>query len=363
MDGAFMIRTKNISPPAGEISLSADYLAFLKEIKSEIRNARIRAVLAANREQIRLYWSIGKKIVERQELFGWGKSIVERLALDLRKEYAGTKGFSAQNLWYMRQFFLAYRDLPNLQRLVGEIPWGQNIMIFSKTDTAEEKEFYLRAVAAMCWTRNVLLNQIKADAYHRQNAAKKHNFRKALPAYRAEQADRAIKDVYMLDFLDIAKPVHERELERRMVERIRDVLMEMGQGFSFIGNQYRITTPSKEYFIDLLFFNRKLNCLIAVDLKSGPFEAEYVSKMGLYLGLLNDTVREKHENHPIGLILCAERDHVEVEYALSTTRKPMGVAEYRLTKTVPSALRKALPDAAALSERIRFELNKKDDTV
>lgn len=361
MDGALMRRIEN--KPAGKNLTrfsTAEYLAFLKEIKNDIRNARVRAVLAANREQISLYWNIGKKIVFRQEKSGWGKSIVDRLSRDLRKEYPGVHGFSSQNLWYMRQFYLEYRDSQNLQRLVGEIPWGQNIEILSKTGSAEEKEYYLRATAEMGWTRNVLLNQIKAGAFGRQTRGKLHNFRSALPAHRAEQADRAIKDVYLLDFLDIAKPVHEREMERRMVSRIRDVLMEMGKGFSFIGNQYKISSPTKDYYIDLLFFNRKINCLVAVELKSGPFEAEYVAKMGLYLGLLNDTVREKHENHPIGLILCAERDHVEVDYALKTTRKPVGVAEYQLTKSVPTALRKYLPDTASLSARIRDEIQKED---
>jgi predicted nuclease of restriction endonuclease-like (RecB) superfamily len=333
-----------------------EYLVFLKEIKADIRNARIRAVLAASREHIGLYWNIGKKIVFRQETSGWGKAIVERLSEDLQKEYPGVSGYSSQNLWYMRQFYLEYRDSPNLQRLVGEIPWGQNIEILSKTGTAEEKEYYLKATAEMGWTRNVLLHQIKADAFGRQAKGKLHNFKSALPAHRAEQAEGAIKSIYMLDFLDVAKPIHERELERRMVIRIRDVLMELGKGFSFIGNQYKISSPTKDYYIDLLFFNRKINCLVAVELKAGPFEAEYVAKMGLYLGLLNDIVREKHENHPIGLILCAEHDHIEVEYALKTTRKPMGVAEYKLTKSVPAALRKYLPDTASLSARIHDEM-------
>ena len=356
-----MKQKKNISAGKESAPVSLEeYLAFLKEIKADIHRARFRAVLAASREHIGLYWNIGKKIVGRQEKTGWGKAIVERLSEDLQKEYPGVQGYSSQNLWSCDKFYLEYKDFPNLQRLVGEIPWGQNIEILSKINTIEEKEYYLKATAEMGWTRNVLLNQIKADAFRRQSKSKSHNFKSTLPAHRAEQADQAIKDVYMLDFLDVAKPIHERELERRMVMRIRDVLMELGKGFSFIGNQYKISSPTKDYYIDLLFFNRKINCLFAVELKAGPFEAEYVAKMGLYLGLLNDTVREKHENHPIGLILCAERDHVEVEYALKTTRKPVGVAEYQLTKAVPAALKKYLPDTTSLSARIHDEMQKNE---
>jgi predicted nuclease of restriction endonuclease-like (RecB) superfamily len=351
-------RKSTLNPAKTSFALGAEYATLLEELKKDIQASRIRAVLAANREQIGLYWRIGKRIVQKQDKLGWGKSVVEQLSIDLKKEFPGALGFSTQNLWYMRQFYLEYQKNANLQRLIGEIPWGQNIEIFSKASSEQEREYYLRATAEMGWTRNVLLNQIKANAYARQTSGKLHNFKKALPAHHAEQAEKAIKDVYMLDFLDITEPVHERELERRMVIRIRDLLMELGLGFTFIGSQYKISSPGKEYYIDLLFFNRKINCLVAVELKSGPFEAEYVAKMGLYLSLLNEKVREKHENHPIGLILCAERDHVEVEYALQNTRKPMGVSEYQLTKSIPPALRKYLPDAEELSARIKEEIGK-----
>jgi predicted nuclease of restriction endonuclease-like (RecB) superfamily len=335
----------------------SNYVDLLSSIKSRIAESRVRAVRAANRELIDLYWFIGRQIAERQEREGWGKSVVEQLSKDLRAAFPGAQGFSTQNLWYMRQFFLTYREDTNLQQLVGEIPWGQNLLIMAKAKARDEKEYYLRATAEMAWSRDVLRNQLKAGAYERHALApKQHNFDKALPEHLAEQADKAIKDIYMLDFLDIAKPVLEREMERRMVIKIRDVLLELGFGFAFIGNQYKVSTGKKDYFIDLLFYHRGLSCLVAVELKVGDFQPEHAGKMNFYLNLLDDTVRQPHENQSIGIILCADRDQVDVEYALRGIDKPVGVAEYRLTKELPKEIADKLPDTKRIESEILKEL-------
>ena len=256
-----------------------DYSKFLNDIRSEIESRYTKAVYEVNRELIALYQSIGKMIVQRQDQFGWGKSIVEQLSLDLKKYFPTGIGYSVQNLWYMRQFYLEYQDFPNLQQLVGEIPWGHNLLIMSKIKDADERQFYIQATIDMKWSRNVLLNQIKANTYHRQAiATKHHNFKETLPAHIAEQADEAIKDSYMLDFLGIREPILERDLEQKMVTQIRDVLLELGYGFSFIGNQYRVTANGKEYLIDLLFYHRRLKCLVAIELKTGKFKPEYAGK-------------------------------------------------------------------------------------
>jgi predicted nuclease of restriction endonuclease-like (RecB) superfamily len=334
-----------------------DYGALLASIKARIAESRIRAVRAASRELIDLYWFIGQQITERQEQEEWGKSVVERLSKDLRSAYPGVQGFSAPNLWNMRRFFLTYRDDTILQQLVIEIPWGQNLLIMARVKDPDEREYYLRATAEMAWSRDVLLNQIKAKAYERHALApKQHNFEKALPEHLAEQADKAMKDVYMLDFLDIGKPVLERELERRMVTSIRDVLLELGFGFAFIGNQYKVSTKNKDYFIDLLFYHRGLTCLVAVELKVGTFQPEHAGKMNFYLNLLDDTVRQPHENPSIGLILCADRDQVDVEYALRGIDKPVGVAEYRLTKELPEEIADKLPGTKQIEQEIMREL-------
>jgi len=208
----------------------------------------------------------------------------------------------------------------------------------------------------MGWSRNVLLNQIKSGAYEFSLRQKTHNFPRVLPKHLAEQADESIKSLYNLDFLGIKKPVIEREIERRLVDKIKRFMLELGKGFSFIGNQYRLTLGDNEYFVDLLFFNRNLKCLVAIELKTGKFEPEYAGKMDFYLHLLDEQVRLKDENSPIGIILCADKDNIVVEYALRSVRKPVGVAEYYLTKKLPKYLAETLPDANSLKLPIQEEL-------
>lgn len=340
------------------VAEEASYIDLLSSIKTHIAKSRIRAYRAANKELINLYLFIGKEIAKRQEKEGWGKSVVERLSADLQRSFPETNGLSVSNLWFMRQCYTEYRGSPILLQLVREIPWGQNIVIMTKVKDPAEREYYLRATAEMAWSRNVLLNQIKGDAYSRhQKTKKQHNFEKALPEHLAEQADKAMKDVYMLDFLGIAKPVLEKELERLMTTRIRDVIMELGKGFAFVGSQYKVSTGNKDYFIDLLFFHRGLRALVAVELKTGPFEPEQAGKMNFYLNLLDDKVKNQEENPSIGLILCADRDKLDVEYALRGIDKPMGVAEYRLTKNLPKEMAGMLPAAKDLEREIMKELS------
>lgn len=334
------------------IPIPSNYAEFLESVKRTIKQTRIRACRSISRELIDLYWNIGKAIAERQERDGWGKSVVEKLSGDLIKEFPGISGFSTPNLWFMRQMYVEYKEQPNLLQLVREIPWGHNITIMTKTKSPMEQAYYLQMSLKLGWSRNVLLNQIKAKAYERQvMGGKQHNFAETLPEHIAQQADEAMKDVYMLDFLGISKPVVEREMEWRMVNKVRDVILELGYGFSFIGNQYRIKLNDKEYFIDLLFYHRKLRSLVAIELKAGSFQPEYAGKMNFYLNLLDDLVKEADENPSMGIILCADRDRVEVEYALRGIDKPVGVAEYVLTKKLPKNLIGKLPDSKSWKRR------------
>lgn len=337
--------------------INKEYLIFLNEVKSRILNARIQAIRSVDKEVIRLYWDIGKSIVERQERFGWGKSIVEKLSRDLSGEFANSKGFSRDNLWRMRMFYLAYKNNTKLAQLVPVLPWGHNILIMQKVKNEKEREYYIASAIRFGWSRKVLLNQIKANAYGLSLKQKTHNFIKILPTYLAEQADESIKSVYNLDFLGITKPVFEKELEKRLINKIKQFILELGYGFSFIGNQYRLTLGNNEYFVDLVFFNRRLKCLVAVELKTGKFEPEYAGKMDFYLNLLDDQVKLGDENHSIGIILCAEKDNIVVEYALRSVRRPMGVAEYylTLTKKLPKKLKGKLPDVKLLRQSIKEE--------
>lgn len=334
------------------------YLQLLEEAKRKIHTTRIQLARAVTKEQFNLYWWLGQKIAEAQGTFCWGKAVVEKLAQDLRLAFPDTTyGFSARNLWEMRRFYLEYKDYPILQRLVAEIPWGQNLIILSKINDVKKKEYYLRAVKEMGWTRDTLIIQINSQAYERHLLAEKqHNFEKALPQHLAEQADRTLKDVYMLDTLGLTKPVLEAEIEDRMVAKIKTVMLELGYGFTFVGNQYRIAARGNEYFIDLLFYNRRLKSLVAMELKKGKFEPEYAGKMNFYLNLLDDYVRESDENPSIGIILCSQRDRFEVEYALRGIDKPVGVSEFRLSRTLPAELSDKLPNPEELESEILKEL-------
>ncbi len=341
---------------SNEIIMS-QYLEFLEEIKSEVKRAKLNAARIVNSEKIKLYFFIGQQIVEKQERYSWGDSVVEKLSLDLKKEFGEAIGFSTRNLWDMRKFHLQYKNDIIMRQLVAEIPWGQNLLIMSKIKNEEEKKFYLEAVKNYGWSRNELNIQIKADTFRRQLSLEKtNNFKETLPSHLAKQADEIMKSDYMLDFLGLHGTYLEKDLEKKMVEKIKDLILELGYGFAFLGNQYKVSTPSKDYYIDLLFYHRKLKCLVAIELKTGSFLAEYAGKMNLYLNLLDDFVREEGENNSIGIILCADKDKFEVEYALRGLEKPMGVAEYKLTKELPKELQGALPSFKDLEDEIAREI-------
>ncbi|OYZ36158.1 MAG: hypothetical protein B7Y25_08215 [Alphaproteobacteria bacterium 16-39-46] len=345
-------------------STDTNYVKFLETTKNKILSTRVRIAKAACQEQISLYWWIGKHIIDSQEKYGWGKSIVETLAKDLSKFFQGsTYGFSARNLWDMRRFYLEYKEFPDLRQLVADLPWGQNLVVLNKVKNIEARRYYLEAARQMGWTRDILTLQINSNAFERHALPKKlHNFEQALPKHLAEQADRSMKDIYMLDTLGLTRPMLEAEVEAGMVNKIKDILLELGYGFTFVGNQYRIVAPSKtESFIDLLFFNRHLRLLVAVEIKMGKFKPEYAGKMNYYLNLLDDLVKEEWENPSIGIILCTERNHIDVEYALRGIEKPVGVSEFRLTRTLPEELSGKLPDAALLETEILKGLGTPDD--
>jgi len=330
------------------------YNELFNDVVHQIQQSRIKAASVANRIIGEMNFNIGRIITEKQEKYGWGKSIVEKLSADLNLMFDGKEGFSPQNLWYMRQFFMEYKDNPELLELAFAIPWGQNILIISKIKDIKEREYYLKATAGNAWSRSVLLNQIKAEAYqvYLENP-KKHNFNMALPVHLAEQADEALKSKYNLDFLGITKPILERQLENLMVENVKKLILELGYGFCFIGNQHRLWLGKKYYDVDLLFFHRKLHCLVAIELKTTEFEPEHSGKLDYYLELLNEQMKLPEENPSIGIILCAEKDNLEVEYSLKVAKNPIGVAEYQLTKRLPKELKGQLPSVKELTEKAR----------
>ncbi|WFS64260.1 PDDEXK nuclease domain-containing protein [Pseudodesulfovibrio thermohalotolerans] len=328
--------------PKNSISKPKDYPRLLTEIKERIRSAQYEALKAVNKELVGLYWDIGRMIVERQDVEGWGKAVVEQLAADLRTEFPGVGGFSASNLWRMKAFFEAYTGLEKLAPLVREIGWSHNLAILERCKEPLEREFYLRMTRKFGWSKNVLIHQIDNQSYEKSLLGQT-NFDQALTPELRAQAKLAVKDEYTFDFLELGEEHSERELERALIARIEDFLRAMGGMFAFMGSQYRLEVDGKEFFIDLLLFHRRLRCLVAIELKVGEFLPEFVGKMQFYLAALDRQVRQEDENPSIGIILCKEKSRTIVEYALHDARKPIGVATYEITKTLPKALKGQLP--------------------
>ena len=329
-----------------------DYAQLLAEVKERIRSAQYAALKAVNTELVGLYWDLGRMIVERQEQAGWGKSVVERLSQDLRREFPGVAGFSVQNLWYMRQFHMEYRGNEKLQPLVGEVAWAHNLVIMSKCKDPLEREFYLRMTRKFGWSKNVLIHQIENQSYEKSLLGQT-NFDQTLTPSLRTQAKLAVQDEYTFDFLELAEEHSERELERALITRVEDFLRAMGGRFAFMGSQYRLEVDGREDFLDLLLFHRRLRALVAIELKIGDFQPEFVGKMQFYLTALDRQVRQEDENPSIGIILCKEKSRTIVEYALHDANKPIGVATYEITRTLPKELKGQLPrpeEIAALLE-------------
>jgi len=299
-----------------------------------------------------LYWDIGRIIVEKQEKLGWGKSIVEILARDLQLEFPGIKGFSARNLWNMRTFFKTYKDDEKLQTLSAEITWSHNVVIIEKCKDNLERQFYMLMSKKYGWTYRVLINHIENQSYEKY-LLNQTNFDKTLPARYRNQAKLAVKDEYTFDFLELGDEYSEKELEKSLINNIRNFLAEMGGYFTFIGRQYRMEVEGEEFFIDLLFYHRMLRSLIAIDLKVGKFKPEYAGKMQFYLSVLDDKMKLPEENSSIGIIICKEKNRTIVEYALKDVDKPIGVATYKIRKTLPAKLRKYLPTPEKIAEKLK----------
>jgi predicted nuclease of restriction endonuclease-like (RecB) superfamily len=331
-----------------------DYVHLFAEVKERVRSAQYAALKAVNTELVGLYWDIGRMIVEKQRDVEHGASIAEQLSNDLRTEFPGISGFSRRNVFYMREFYLLYCDDMRVQPLVAQIGWSHNLVIFQRCKDSLEREFYIRMTRKFGWSKNVLIHQIDNQSYEKSLLGQT-NFDQVLTPELRAQAKLAVKDEYAFDFLELGDEHSERELERAIIARIEDFLRAMGGMFAFMGSQYRLVVDGEEFFIDLLLFHRRLRCLVAIELKIGKFRPEFVGKTQFYLTALDRQVRQEDENPSIGIILCKEKSRTIVEYALHDARKPIGVATYEITKTLPKELKGQLPqpeEIAALLEGI-----------
>lgn len=331
------------------------YLPFLKEIISEIRKTQYKATKIANQYLVQLYWQIGEKIATQQKSKDWNENTVLWLSSDLKKEFPKVRGFSPRNLWKMRQFYISYINDKRLNDLIKQISWTHNLVIVSKCQDPLEKEFYIRMTIRNGWTKNVLLHHIENQTY-RKTITNQTNFEKTLPKSLVSQAQLAVKDDYLFDFLEIGDEHSERELEKCLVRNVESFLLEIGEMYTFVRSQYRIEINDKEYFIDILLYHRRLRCLIAIELKVVEFIPEHVGKMQFYLAILDDKVKLEDEQPSIGIILCKSKDKTIVEYALKDTDRPIGVASYSIFSSPPKELEHELPTP----EQIVKLLNKVD---
>ena len=333
--------------------LSPEYLNFKNEITARIRSAQYEALKAVNKEMIALYWEVGKRITEQQTALGWGKSVVENLSRDIQKEFPGIQGFGVRNMWDMARFYAEYQSNEILQPLVAEISWSKHIVILTKCKETRQRQFYILATKKYGWTKDVLINKIEAKTYENYLLGQS-NFDITWPDSIKNQAILALKDEYTFDLVGLAEEHSEYELEQAIIKNIRAFLMEFGTDFSFIGNQYRLEVDGKEYFIDLLLYNRRLQAMIAIELKIGEFQPEYKGKMEFYLNILNDTVKLPHENPAIGIIICKSKSRMIVEYALKSSNMPIGVATYSLSSELPEAYKKLLPTSEEIAQKIEL---------
>lgn len=310
---------------------NSEYREILHQAIRQINTARTIVAKQINSTANSVYWNLGKLLFEKHLEEGYGSGVVKQLSIDLKNEFPDM-GLSPRNLWDMKRFYERYYQADiKLRQAVAVLPWGHNLLLINKVHSLSAVEFYANEVIVKGWSRDLLLNAIKMDTYNRSKSQlKANNFSNTLPEISVEYANQVFKSSYNLGFLGITEPVKELELENRLIAKIRDFVLELGKGFSFIGNQYRLEYNNKEYFVDMLFFHRGLRSLVAIELKIGSFKAEYVGKMNLYLSLLDKLEKGENENLSIGIILCADKDHLDVEIALQDINKPIGVAEYHL---------------------------------
>ena len=352
--------------------LFSNYPTFLKEIQERIHSAQVRASFAVNKELILLYWDVGRLISSVQDSVGLGKSVIPRLAKDIKNDFPDLKGFSERNLSRMKAFFSEYRILPpvgaklkeldseagnlpqagaELVRRALQLPWRTNILLIEKVKDPALRLAYMNAAIQNGWSRNVLSLQIDNRTCEREGKALT-NFDRTLPPADSDMAQQALKDPYIFDFLTLEEPYKERELELALTAHLEKFLLELGVGFAFVGRQYSLDVGDTESRVDLIFYHLRLRCFVVIELKKGPFKPEYAGKLNYYLNIVDDRLRHSTDNSSIGLILCQDRNQVVAEYALKGIDKSIGISEYTLTQALPEELKSSLPSIEEIEKEL-----------
>lgn len=330
---------------------SNEYLATIEQVKQEIKAAQYKAAVHVNTELIMLYHSIGCVINAHKS---WGNKFIENLAQDIKLEFPQTTGYSVRNLKYMAKFAATYPDSEFVQQVVAQIPWGHNVVLLDKVSDADERNWYIEACRKNGWSRNVLVHQIESGLYQRQVLAEKiSNFENMLPSPQSELAVQTMKDPYIFDFIPFKEDMVERDIERALVQDVTKLLLELGTGFAFLGNQYHLNVGGDDFYIDLLFYNLNLRCYVVIELKTGEFKPEYAGQLNFYLSAVDGILKKEADNPSIGLLLCKSKNDLVAEYSLKDMSKPIGVSEYKITSTLPEELEQQLPSVEDLQKRIQ----------
>ncbi len=343
-----------------------DYKQWILEIKSKIRSAQMKAALSVNAALIEFYWDLGKMISEKQASSPWGSKLIERVATDLKTDFPEIKGLSNSNLKYCKRFYEFYKEKLSLQTneqigqqlvdqlhfdLLKQIPWGHNILIFTKLKNAKEALFYIEQTIENFWGRETLALQIKSQLFERQGKAVT-NFKATLPEPMSDLAQETLKDPYNFDFVAMTASMKERDLENQLVTQISKFLLELGKGFAFVGQQYHLEIAENDYYLDLLFYHVRLKCYVVVELKNTKFIPEYTGKMNFYLSAVDTLLKQTDDKPTIGILLCRDKNNIEAEFALRDINKPIGVSEFSFTEILPEELKSSLPTIEELEKEL-----------
>ena len=341
-----------------ETSLHVDpeYRNFLTDIKDRLKKAQIRAALAANSELIKFYWELGIELIEKQKAHKWGDHFLEQFSHDMRVEFPQMQGFSKRNLEYMRRFATLYSTSEFAKQAVSQLPWGHIVRLMQMVKNNTERDWYAQQSIKNGWSRSIMEMQIETGLFERQGitANKVTNYHEHLPAIQSALARDILKDPYNFDFLTITDEAHERDIENALVTHARNFLLELGQGFAFIGSQVPLNIDDQEFFIDLLFYHLHLRCFVVIELKANNFKPEHTGQLGFYLAAVDDLMKKEYDNPTIGILLCKSKSKIIAEYALRSLKAPIGICEYTLSKALPAELKSDLPTV----EQIEMELNK-----
>jgi len=337
----------------------ADYKTWLIELKAKIRSAQVKVAISANSVMIDFYLEMGKMISEKQKESKWGDKLIDQLAKDLKSEFSEISGLSPSNLKYCKRFYLFYKNVIGQQPvdqfdelLIKQIPWGHNILIFTKSANLLEAEFYCKQTIENQWSRDILAMQIKSNLYKRIGKSIT-NFKHTLPEPLSELAQQTLKDPYRFDFMTMSTKFVEKDMEKQLVSHITKFLLELGKGFAFIGQQYHLEIAGNDYYLDLLFYHTILKCYVIIELKNSKFMPEYTGKLNFYLSAVDTLLKQEDDKPTIGILLCRDKNNIEAEFALRDINKPMGVSEFQLTEVLPDYIKSSLPSIAELEEEIR----------